>query len=95
MKDLKIDPARRADFREDSTGIFVRAQDADGKWVNADILHLDRDSVIVWLRSRGGNNLWAENTVLLLLQHEPFANEDEIQKDLATKGGPNKVLTQS
>jgi hypothetical protein len=25
------------------------------------------------LRSRGGDNLWAENTVFILLGHEPWA----------------------
>lgn len=53
----------------EETGIFVRAQDNNGKWHSADIAHLDKDSLLVWLRSRGGDNALAENTVGLLLGH--------------------------
>lgn len=51
------------------TGILVRAKDADGHWLNADITTLDLDSLKRWLRSRGGDNPWAESVVLLLLGH--------------------------
>lgn len=70
MKDLIVD-ARRLELSDGtSTGIFVRVKNADGTWGNADILHLERDSLIEWLRSRGEKNRWAEATVLTLLGHE-------------------------
>lgn len=51
------------------TGIYVRAK-KDGKYITADISHLDHDSLKAWLRSRGGENEWAENVVAILLGHE-------------------------
>lgn len=67
MKTLQIDPSRKG-LR--STGLYVRAQDA-GRWVTADLADLDTDSLMRWLRSRGGENPWAEATVLMLLGHDP------------------------
>lgn len=64
---LNVDNDRAACYRE--IGIPVRALD-DGKWVTTDIAHLDRESLLSWLRSRGGDNPWAENVVLILLGHE-------------------------
>lgn len=63
---LRIDPARKGKF--ETTGIYVRALDGT-VWVSADIADLDRESLIVWLRSRGGDNTWAENVVAMLLGH--------------------------
>lgn len=64
------------DYRVDSsrttlleTGIYVRAKNAAGTWGAVDIAHLDRPSLVAWLRSRGGANEWAENVVLILLGH--------------------------
>lgn len=52
------------------TGIFVRAQvPPDNRWTSVDIEVLDLPSLMTWLRSRGGDNKWAENTVALLLGH--------------------------
>jgi len=68
--ELLIDPERMARSRFWVTGIMVRAKGLDGKYLSVDISDLDRASLLVWLRSRGGSNLWAENTVLLLLGHE-------------------------
>lgn len=67
-KPLLVDPDRRSYA---STGYYVRARDND-KPVNADISELDRDSLIHWLRSRGGANEWAEDVVLGLLGHPPI-----------------------
>jgi len=65
---LKIDPSRgEAEYR---TGIYVRAQHADGRWEAADIARLDEPSLSLWLRSRGGENLWAENVVRIVFGHE-------------------------
>lgn len=52
------------------SGILVRAFDEHGRPANVDIVELDRESLLAWLRSRGGSNPWAENCVLMLLGHE-------------------------
>lgn len=51
------------------TGIHVRAIGLEGKWESMDISNLTCDSLIRWLRSRGGRNSHAEATVLILLGH--------------------------
>lgn len=68
MEDLMIDPNRiQEGYLE--TGIYVRAKTVEGKWDSVDISALDKPSLIVWLKSRGGDNPWAENAVGLLLGH--------------------------
>jgi len=68
---VKIDPKRYKERSfSDSTGIYVRAQVPNRQWESVDIAELDYDSLMQWLRSRGGSNEWAENTVALLLGHE-------------------------
>lgn len=74
---LRISEARCCADDNDRTGIYVRAQLSSGKWINADIYQLERDSLHRWLRSRGGKNLWAENCVLSLLGHEQYESEPE------------------
>jgi len=67
---LKTDPAREEEFAEIKTGIYIRAwSDSKNKFVSADILHLDKDSLLEWLKSRGGDNPWAEDVVGILLGH--------------------------
>ena len=66
MKVLKADPARM--HLDDKTGIMVRAL-VDGLPESVDIARLDRQSLLDWLRSRGGDNDFAEHVVLLLLGH--------------------------
>ena len=66
--DLQVSEDRFGKFA--TTGIYVRAKNPAGKWGSFDIADLDRDSLHTWLRSRGGDNLWAENCVLMLLGHE-------------------------
>jgi hypothetical protein len=69
--ELKVDPKRRDyQFTALSTDILVRAKD-DDKWVNADICTLDLVSLKTWLRSRGGENSWAETCVAMILEHNP------------------------
>lgn len=69
----------RTGSSDPSTGIFVRAQNSDGKWDSVDIACLDAKSLLEWLRSRGGNNPWAENVVGILLGHGSLvaAKEEE------------------
>lgn len=65
--ELTIDPTRVGQV---PTGIPIRARGPDGGWGTFDIFDLTRDSLKTWLRSRGGENEWAENVVLILLGHE-------------------------
>jgi hypothetical protein len=60
-----------------STGIFVRAKDPEGEWCTVDIWALDRASLLAWLRSRGGDNPWAENVVGILLGHGNLHGPEE------------------
>lgn len=66
MEVFNADPNRMV--YASATGIYVRAM-RGGKWDSVDIGELDRASLLAWLRSRGGDNKWAENTVGLLLDH--------------------------
>lgn len=61
---LQTDPKRNGD-----TGIYVRAQDINGKWDSFDISQLTKASLLEFLRSRGGDNPWAEDVVGILLGH--------------------------
>lgn len=63
--DYQIDPSR---VGQGETGIFIRAK-RDGVWGSYDIYALEKNSLLCWLTSRGGNNRWAENTVGILLGH--------------------------
>lgn len=67
-QELNCDPVRTDCYPE--TRIYVRAKRSD-KWESVDIGELDRESLMIWLRSRGGDNPWAESTVALLLGHPP------------------------
>lgn len=62
---LKTDP-HRIGRHQDATGIYVKAKGPQG-FDTFDIAELSRESLIAWLRSRGGANDWAENVVLILL----------------------------
>ena len=72
--DLRVS-LERSTFPE--SGVPVRAIGPDGKWGSHDIAHLDRDSLHQWLRSRGGKNLWAENVVFILLNHNMISADDD------------------
>ena len=68
MDKLHVDESR---LGKNSTGIYVRAwlKDSVGSY---DIFELTKESLHEWLKSRGGNNLWAESTVAVLLGHDGF-----------------------
>jgi len=52
------------------SGFPIRAKNrATGRYDTYDIIQLDKPSLLAWLRSRGGDNEYAENVVLLLLGH--------------------------
>ena len=65
---LMVSPQRLNHKEQYETGILVRAQDpTDNKFINADIGWLTLASLHQWLKSRGGDNPWAESTVCILL----------------------------
>lgn len=73
LSPLVRDPART--FVPESgeayrTGIYVRVKNEDGSWGNADIAELDKDSLLGFLRSRGGCNEWAEGVIFAMLGHD-------------------------
>jgi len=72
MRNLRIDPERvkRIGSFKNITGIFIRAQDENNKWDAVDIYYLDLPSLDIFLKSKGGNNEWAENTVKIILDHD-------------------------
>ncbi len=65
---LKVAPDRLKERYEDATGIYIRAK-ADEKWGSYDIAQLDKDSLLLFLRSRGGDNPWAEDCIGIMLGH--------------------------
>jgi len=72
-EELFVDPGRweARDKLDGHTAIYVRAKvPPDDRWESVDIILLDLPSLFIWLRSRGGDNKWAENTVALILGHK-------------------------
>lgn len=66
--ELEVDPIRAGrDLQE--TGIPVRARLGE-KWGAWDIVFLREASLDAWLRSRGGQNEFAENVVKAILGYE-------------------------
>ena len=80
---LRVDPNRV--HYDGMTNIFVRALSPDEHWMNADIAQLSGQSLLTWLRSRGGANEWAEATVFALLDHGGHPTETNSRRtDTAT-----------
>lgn len=79
MDTLTVDPYRTG---APETGVYVRAR-SEGKMGSHDIAHLDANSLLAWLRSRGGENAWAENTVGILLGHEEPIAPDAVPSRVA------------
>lgn len=63
-KEMKIDPKRIGQWGE--SGIFVRAQDPDGKWGSFDLVELDKESLLQFLNLKPS---MAINVVGILLGH--------------------------
>ena len=63
---LYVDELRFRSPLTPETGIFVRA-DYQGKVISTDLSTLTKESLLEWLKSRGGNNPWAEDTVGVIL----------------------------
>jgi hypothetical protein len=71
MSALIVDQKRLDDgiLNNYDTAIIVRAKFPDGSYGAIDISALDKNSLLEWLRSRGGCNPWAEDVVGILLGH--------------------------
>jgi hypothetical protein len=81
---LRIDPIREGLPKEEQlfTSLYVRALGSDGRWHTVDIWMLDKESLLRWLRSRGGDNPYAEDVVGILLDHghlHPFEDSSETE----------------
>ena len=61
----RIDYDKLEEYR---MGISVRAT-LKGRWGSHDIATLDAESLLAWLRSRGGENALAEDVVGVLFGH--------------------------
>lgn len=72
MIELRADPQRRALIE---TGIYVRARWHNGVWGDVDIAHLDRPSLVAWLRK--GDARLAERVLLHVLGHMTTETTDE------------------
>lgn len=76
--ELKIDRDRAESIEHgefDWYGIPIRAQDKNGRWITCDVRHLDRDSFIALIRSRGEINPWIESMCLVLAGYENEGGE--------------------
>ena len=72
MTELIIDPYRFASIEQGDmsvVGIPVRARHDDYKWSTVDIMALTKESLLGWLKSRGGDNPWAEDVVGIIMNH--------------------------
>jgi len=89
LNDLIVDEKRNAIVNSGvvGTGVYIRAK-VKREWQSVDIYSLDAPSLLEWLRSRGGENVWAENTVGSLLAHkEPISKKSESVWDEGFKHG--------
>ena len=75
---LRVDSTRQ--HLHGTTGIYVPALTLgeEGVETSADIAELDTDSLLRFLRSKGGENEWAEGVVLALLGHAPYVRDAEV-----------------
>lgn len=72
MSDTPIEPVLTVDPERtdlsNASGIYVRAT-LNGKWGAHDIAELDKASLLRFLRSRGGDNRFAEDCCGIVLGH--------------------------
>lgn len=72
---LKIEPLEALvtrlgpNWKDVETGIYIRAKNHEDRWDSLDIAHLDKESLLAFLRSREGDNPWAEDVCGILLGH--------------------------
>lgn len=72
IKELRIDPKRIKSNEFGETGIMVRAKLLDGSYGAVDIVNLEKESLLEWLRSNVEENKLAENVVGILFGHGQF-----------------------
>lgn len=79
---LHIDVVRLSKYGDETiTGVFVRAQHPEtSRWMSADIAILTRKSLLRWLRSRGGDNPWAEDVVGIVLGYGHLHRSGDLEK---------------
>lgn len=65
-KHLRVDPARRLNGREPKLGQYTRAFDENGRAATVAVEELDRESLLIWIRSRY-SYVFIENVVGHLL----------------------------
>lgn len=75
-KPLHVDKSRLHSSRHNDTGIYVRAYSGTAVG-NYDISQLTKESLLRWLRSRGGSNPWAESCVLIMLGYMPDDSDND------------------
>lgn len=79
-----IDPESASDpfdYIPAPTGIYIRTEDPNTSRVKTgDIYYLTSDSLLSWLKSRGGDNQWAEDVVGILMGHGHLHGPEEIEK---------------
>jgi len=88
MDGLKTAPGREGVGGFDgSTGIYIRAIGLDGRFGSFDIAELDAPSLLAFLRSRGGDNRWAEDCCGIILGHGHLHLPVLFEIDDDTEGG--------
>lgn len=69
-QELIADPDRYLHSRDDTTGIYVRAQLPDGRFGVVDLAIVDRDSLLFWLKTQGCAISVINGLILHLLGHQ-------------------------
>ena len=63
---MRIDPNR--EWHMPGTGIYTRARGSDGQFGSFDIVNLDKESLMEWMKSKEPEFL--RNLVAMLLDHK-------------------------
>lgn len=83
MSDLRVDPDREK--FDDSTGVYVRAVNHEGRWVSTDFITLDRASFIQFVTSRGPVSDFAMSIFFGMFDYPREEPEPEEDPDLFRK----------
>ena len=76
LEKLHIDP-ERTKFHE-ATPLWIRAWHPVDGVGTYNVAELTAESLLVWLKSRGGDNPWAEDCVGILLGHRHLHKREEV-----------------
>lgn len=67
----------RLNHYEDVATFYVRGYNPKTEeYENHDVAHLTKESLLRWLRSRGGRNIFAENYIMSYLGHPAFKENE-------------------